>query len=238
MQGFGNIDIPTNELSVLKAEAYKHHLSTTTQGLSWFCSTLDCLLVGLLSFQWKHPILKQLALLCWNLSLHLSVLLITKIQDPAACYSQCCPHSWQWFSMDKLGPAGSPRELQITFSWGSHLGNAACRKHSRVTEKPPDQLLLPLLESQASTASAPGLTSVPGSWRTSSQPNKWMPWYSTSTAFHWALSLHLHYHWTLYDKTSTLSTSNAINMSEASFLHARPGLYLRSFAANRFRLPH
>lgn len=50
VQEFGNIDIPTNELSVLKAEAYKHHLSSGTK-YCWVCNTLDCLLVGLLSFQ-------------------------------------------------------------------------------------------------------------------------------------------------------------------------------------------
>lgn len=103
------------------------------------------------------------------------------------------------------------------------LGSAACQKHSEVMEKPPDQLLLPLLESQASTASAPVLTSVPGSWRTSSQLHKWMSQYSTSTAFHWTPSLHLHYHWTFFDKTRTLSTSNAINMSEASSFSCMQG---------------
>lgn len=62
-------------------------------------------------------------------------LLMTKIQYSPACpipmgYRQCCPHSWQWYSMDKLGPAGCPCQLQITFSWGSHLGNATRSIHS------------------------------------------------------------------------------------------------------------
>lgn len=99
--------------------------------------------------------------------------------------------------MDKLGPVGCPCQLQITFSWGSHLGNAARSIHS----------LRSVPASFAGKPSKHGLssstTSVPGSWKTSSQPNKWMSWYSTSTVFHWTLSLHLHYHWTSFGFSTT-----------------------------------
>lgn len=48
---------------------------------------------------------------------------------------------------------------------------AACQKHSQVIEKPSYRLLLPSLESQASTTSAPGLTFVSGSRSTCSPQN-------------------------------------------------------------------
>lgn len=134
VQGFGNIDRPTNELSGLKAKACKHHLSTIALALSWFCSALHCLLVGLLSFQWKHLVLKQLALLCWNLSLNLrksahdknSVFISMSnthgLQAVPSSFMVKVQHGQAWTSWMSMSAAD---HFQLRFPFGK-----CCQKHS------------------------------------------------------------------------------------------------------------
>lgn len=71
-----------------------------------------------------------------------------------------------------LNQLGSPCQLQHCFQLRFPFGLvAASQKHSQVIDKPSDRLLLPSLESQASAASAPALTFVPGS-RSTCSPQK------------------------------------------------------------------